>query len=237
MNKQERDYVERYLKTFDEMELRTHVKLYPNRSQTQTYCEQQALPIILMAKLGINLAEDANVIQEIARNIVKERKQLQQKNLVAEQKKQLKENLALLKKLKPVISVISRRKCQVEINEQKGTLIWHCNGVDVLEGGAIHRCNHVQKVSLVTDETARQPNFTMEFPEKYKGIVEAGQHRVLPPSTKTIAGREEISGVNIETGPSPIIGALTKATEILLVMRCPECSISDELRLTLAVKL
>lgn len=237
MNKQEKDYVERYLKTFDEMELRVHVKKYPNQIQTQAYCEQHGLPIILMAKLGINLSEDANVIQKIARNIVKERKQLEQKNLVAEQKMQLQQNFALLKKLKPVISVNSRRRCKTEINEKEGTLIWHCNGIDTLEGGGVRQCQHVQKVSLVIDESARKPNFIMEFPEKYKRVVEVGGKRLLPPTTKIIAGREEIAGGMVETGNSPIIGVLTKATEIMLVMRCLECMRSDELTLKLAVNL
>ena len=59
MNKAEKDYIERYLKSFDKYELRVHNMKYPNKNQTLTYCEQHALPIILMAKLGINLMEDS----------------------------------------------------------------------------------------------------------------------------------------------------------------------------------
>ena len=136
-----------------------------------------------------------------------------------------------------MISISSRRRCKTEINEKEGTLIWHCNGFDTLEGGGVRECKHVQKISLVIDEAARKPNFVMEFPEKYKQAIEVGGKRLMPPTTKTLSGRTDIAGGMIETGYSPIIGVLANKNEILLVMRCPECMRSDELTLKLAVNL
>lgn len=218
--------IERILEGFDEDELRVHAKIYHPRA-LKIYLETEALPMIVIANLGIQLEEAGKFIQQTARKIIAKRKTRELREDIARAKARLQRNLKLFEKLKPKIKIVSRKRAMVTLHDD-GSFTWRCPSFWTDDVGKDHKCQEALRISMVEEKT-HQAGF-LAMTSNY--IAEVGEGFPKRIATRELGGRMEISGL-AQPGGETIIESLANGNEVFFVMRCLKCNTSDDLKFSI----
>ena len=163
------------------------------------------------------------------------RKRREIKEDEARRKATLKRGLEILNELKSRIQIKSRYGAKTYITDD-GNLVWECPGTFTDEREQTRKCDVILSMSMVQDELPKRRFFASTT--KYQ--IEAGEGKTREPSIAKLKGKGAAEAVTTMSRGSnaPIIGDITMKgfVEELVVLRCPKCSIADDLKITLKEK-
>ena len=222
------------LEKMDDDELAPYYKIYHNPRDLKAF-EESAVWALVASTLDINVEEYTQPVQQMAKEIAKNRKIKEMKEDEKRRKATRKRSIEILNELKPRIQIKSRHGARPYITDD-GKLVWPCPGTFTDSQERTQKCDVVLEMSMVEDTPPKQRFFAAT--SKYQ--IEAGEGKTREPSITKLKGKGAAEAVTTMSrgGNAPIIGDLTMKgfVEELIVLRCPKCSVADDLKLTLKEK-
>jgi len=201
--------VEKYVHKLDEDEILRGMKIRTPRDR-EDFIRTEFVFYYLMIKYG-DLQLAYKEYQQACTKEWNQRKSLEKREDTKKREEALKRSRELFDKLNDCIITTSRLRAQVEIHKN-GDLTWKC---------PTQGCPERQAVSLIQENLR---NFSIDTHEFMREFNERGKSGL----TDAFLGHRRDKG-----GLTPIIDDLANGNEVTLVMRCPRCFHSDDLKLQL----